>query len=89
MGCRSEDVGYSFCWLNKTCPCFITPNHEIILLDVRANVPYLTKDGVNKEYPTQPERQIMCGVYIKYGVVTMCVDDLTAATACPAEASGD
>lgn len=45
VGLRCTEIEFSFIWLNKKTPCFITPTLRVVPLDVIGNIPYLQVDG--------------------------------------------
>ena len=64
VGLRCMNRGFSFIWLSGMNPCLVTPDLEIIPLDVVGDIPYLLRDGLHTEGRDHSEIAALCGVRI-------------------------
>ena len=54
--------GYSFVWLHGKQPCMIRPDGLAVVLEVKNDIPYLTKSRQHRDPGTQTKTKELCGV---------------------------
>ena len=97
VGLRVQQKGFSFIWLMGKVPCLVTPDLEILPLDVVNGVPYLYEHGLHTTLRDPSDIAAACGVCVnESGQLVICssylgqfVDSAVAVDSCAAEPEKD
>ena len=90
MGRRVMNHGYSFIWLKGKNPVVITPDFQLVALDVVSDIPMITEGGLCETLTESSELEAVTGVRLESGSIRITVEHATASPnyAVPARSRG-